>query len=264
MNERLRCLIPQPVSVESLPGQLALDGCPDVRPAGTADQAAAAAVRSLLVGLPWPQPAGQDGSLTVAVDDGLGPEGYRLLIKPDGITVTAGDQAGAVYAAQTIRQLLPDGAWRAAPLPGATPWTVPCAQIWDRPALAWRGAHVDVARHFVPKRELLALVDALAAVKLNRLHLHLTDDQGWRIESQLHPALHEVGSHRPRSQVSLNSEQPRIYDDTPHGGFYSLADLAEIAGYAARRGMALVPEIDLPGHSTALLAALPELGAGPI
>lgn len=265
MNDRLRCLIPQPVSVESLPGQLVLDSCPDVRPSGTADQAAASAVRSLLAGLPWPQPARQDGTgCTVAVDDSLGPEGYRLLIQPDGITVTAGDQTGALYAVQTIRQLLSDDAWRAAQLPGAEPWSVQCAQIEDRPALAWRGAHIDVARHFVPKRELLALVDALAAVKLNRLHLHLTDDQGWRIESQLHPALHEVGSHRPRSQVSLNSERPRIYDGTPHGGFYSLADLAEIAGYAARRGMALVPEIDLPGHSTALLAALPELGAGPL
>jgi hexosaminidase len=265
MNDRLRCLIPQPVSVESLPGQLVLDCCPDVRPAGTADRATAFAVRSLLAGLPWPQPAGQYGTrCTVAIDDSLGPEGYRLLIQPDGIRVTAGDQTGALHAVQTIRQLLPDDAWRATQLPGAEPWTVPCAKVQDRPALAWRGAHIDVARHFVPKRELLALVDALAAVKLNRLHLHLTDDQGWRIESQLHPVLHEVGSHRPRSQVSLNSERPRIYDDTPHGGFYSLADLAEIAGYADRRGMALVPEIDLPGHSTALLAALPELGAGPL
>ncbi|HEY7323714.1 MAG TPA: beta-N-acetylhexosaminidase [Streptosporangiaceae bacterium] len=264
MDDRLRCLLPQPVSVESLQGQLVLDGCPDVQPAGPPDEGAAAAVRSLLAVLPWLQAAGRDSTrCTVAIDDGLGPEGYRLVIEPAGITVTAGDQAGALYAVQTIRQLLPDDAWRAAPLPGAEPWTVPCAQIRDRPALAWRGAHIDVARHFVPKRELLALVDALAALKLNRLHLHLTDDQGWRVESRLHPALHEVGSHRPRSQVSLNSERPRIYDDTPHGGFYSLADLAEVAGYAARRGMALVPEIDLPGHSTALLAALPELGAGP-
>ena len=112
------------------------------------------------------------------------------------------------------------------------------------------------------KREVLALVDALAALKLNRLPLHLTDDQGWRIESRLHPALHEIGSHRPRSQVSLNAERPRRYDDVPHGGYYTLDDLAEIAAFAGRRGMALVPEIDLPGHSTALLAALPELGSG--
>ena len=264
MDDRLRCLLPQPVSVEPLTGHLPLEACPDVRPGGTPDQAAAAAVRSLLGGLPWPQPSGQDGTrCTVAIEDGLGAEAYRLLITPDGITIAAGDEAGALYAVQTIRQLLPDDAWRAVPLPRAERWTLPCVRIEDLPALRWRGAHIDVARHFVPKRELLALVDSLAAVRLNRLHLHLTDDQGWRIESRLHPVLHEVGSHRPRSQISLNSEQPRIYDDTPHGGFYTLADLAEIAGYAARRGMAVVPEIDLPGHSTALLAALPELGAGP-
>jgi hexosaminidase len=265
MDHRLSCLIPQPVTVEPLPGQLTLDACPDVRPAGTASQAAAAGVRSLLAGLPWPQPPGQDGTrCTVGTDDRLGAESYRLQIRPDGLTITAGDHAGARYAIQTIRQLLPDDAWRAAPLPRTETWTVPCAEIGDRPALGWRGAHIDVARHFVPKRELLAVIDSLAAVRLNRLHLHLTDDQGWRVESQLHPALHEVGSHRPRSQVSLNSEQPRVYDDTPHGGYYTLADLAEIASYADLRGMALVPEIDLPGHSTALLAALPELGAGPL
>jgi len=265
MDDRLSSLVPQPVSVAPLSGQLALDACPDVRPAGPADESAALAVRHLLGGLPWLQPVAghNDGArCTVAIDSGLGAEAYRLAIQPDGITITAGDQAGAVYAAQTIRQLLPDEAWRAASLPGTEPWTVPCAQIDDRPALSWRGAHIDVARHFVPKRELLALIDALAAVKLNRLHLHLTDDQGWRIESRRHPALHEVGSHRPRSQVSLNTERPKIYDDIPHGGYYTLADLAEFAGYAEQRGMALVPEIDLPGHSTALLAALPELGAG--
>jgi hexosaminidase len=263
MEDRLSCLVPQPVSVEPLPGQLALGARPDVRPAGAADEAAASAVRHLLGGLPWRQADGQDGvRCTVALEAGLGGEAYQLVIKPDGIAITAGDQAGALYATQTIRQLLPDDAWRAAPLPRTEPWTLLCAQIGDRPALRWRGAHVDVARHFVPKRELLALVDALAAVKLNTLHLHLTDDQGWRIESHLHPALHEVGSHRPRSQVSLNSEHPKVYDDIPHGGYYTLADLAEIAAYAAGRGMTLVPEIDLPGHSTALLAALPELGAG--
>ena len=263
MDDRLSGLVPQPVTVEPLGGQLVLDTCPDVQPAGAADQSAALAVQHLLSGLPWPRPAAQDSTrCAVAIDGRLGAEAYRLVIRKDGITIAAGDQAGAVYAAQTIRQLLPDDAWRAAPLRGSEPWAVGCAHIADRPALPWRGAHIDVARHFVPKRELLALIDALAAVKLNRLHLHLTDDQGWRIESRLHPALHEIGSHRPRSQVSLGRERPRIYDEIPHGGYYTLADLAEIAGYAAGRGMALVPEIDLPGHSTALLAALPELGAG--
>jgi hexosaminidase len=198
----------------------------------------------------------------VTIDERLGPEAYRLRIVADGITITAGDPAGAGYAAQTIRQLLPDDAWRSAPLPGAASWELPHVEIDDKPALAWRGAHIDVARHFATKRELLALIDALSAMKLNRLHLHLTDDQGWRIESRLHPALHEVGSNRPRTRISLNSEEPAVYEEIPHGGYYTLDDLAEVAAFAGQRGMALVPEIDLPGHSTALLAALPQLGSG--
>ncbi|HUB40577.1 MAG TPA: family 20 glycosylhydrolase [Streptosporangiaceae bacterium] len=270
MDHRLASLIPQPVSITPGSGTLELAHPPAVRPGGAGPQApttaASTAVRHLLGSLPWPDHADladpPGPPCTVIIDDHLGPEAYRLVIAPDGITITAGDPAGACYAAQTIRQLLPEAAWRSAPLPAKAPWELPCAEIDDRPALAWRGAHIDVARHFAIKRELLALIDALAAMKLNRLHLHLTDDQGWRIESRLHPALHEVGSHRPRTRISLNSEKPPAYQEIPHGGYYTLDDLAEIAAFARQRGMDLVPEIDLPGHSTALLAALPQFGAG--
>ena len=244
---------------------LGLSAQPAVVPAGAGSQSAtaAAAVLQLLTGIPWPaQPADPPaGQCSVAIDASLGPEAYRLAIDPAGITIAAGGTCGAIYAAQTIRQLLPDDAWRGAPVPGEE-WWLPSAEIDDEPALSWRGAHLDVARHFFGKREVLTLVDALAAVKLNRLHLHLTDDQGWRIESRLHPVLHEVGSHRPRSRISLNDEQPSVYDEIPHGGFFTLADLAEIAAFAAQRGMEVVPEIDMPGHCAALLAAIPELGSG--
>ena len=171
--------------------------------------------------LPWPVSSGQ-GSGQIAVDlaQDLPAEGYRLAIGPDRLRVTAGGAAGAFYAAQTLRQLLPHEAWRAAPVPGPA-WNLPCAEIEDAPALAWRGAHLDVARHFFPKRTVLALIDALAAMKINRLHLHLTDDQGWRIESRRYPALHEIGSHRPLSRTSLGGEQPPVYDDIPHGGYYT-------------------------------------------
>jgi hexosaminidase len=240
---------------------------------------AAAAVRRVLASWPWPDdarqgrpngPPGHPGpeipgdpgpEITVEIDPARPAEGYQLIIAPGQIRITAGGAAGAFYAAQTLRQLLPDDAWRAAPVPGEA-WSVPCAEIEDAPALAWRGAHLDVARHFFPKRELLTLIDSLAALKLNRLHLHLTDDQGWRIESRSYPALHEIGSHRPRTRISLSREQPSTYDETPHGGYYTLADLAELAAYAAQRMMTLVPEIDMPGHATALLAAVPGLGAG--
>jgi hexosaminidase len=113
-----------------------------------------------------------------------------------------------------------------------------------RPVLARRAS--GRGQVFYPKRELLAPIDACAALKLSRFHLHLTDDQGWRIESRRYPAPHEVGSHRPWSRLSLDGEAP-VYDESPHGGYYTLTDLAEISAYAAQRMVTLVPEIEIPG-----------------
>jgi hexosaminidase len=167
---------------------------------------------------------------------------------------------GIRHAAQTLRQLLPEAAYRSAPLPG-TRWLVPAGEVQDAPALSWRGGMLDVSRHFFPKHELLRYVDLFAMHKLNRLHLHLTDDQGWRIESRRYPRLHEVASHRPGTQ-EWYERKTGVTDGTPHGGYYTLDDLSEIAAYAAERGITVVPEIDLPGHAAALLAAYPELGMG--
>jgi hexosaminidase len=261
VDDRLSCLLPLPRTVRRRPGHFTLGPGTAIAVRPGADRAAAA-FRQALGSLPWPQEVAQAvGEITVGVSRSLPAEGYRIQIGPDRIRIAAGGAAGAFYAAQTLRQLLPDEAWRAAPVPGRA-WTLPCAEIEDAPAMAWRGAHLDVARHFVPKRELLTIIDALAALKLNRLHLHLTDDQGWRIESRRYPALHEIGSHRPRTRISLNDETPAVYEDTPHGGYYTLADLAEISSYAAQRMVSLIPEIEVPGHASALLAAMPRLGAG--
>ncbi len=284
MDDRLATLVPQPRAVQSKPGELRLTACPAVRTGvGVGADAAAAAVRRVINAIPWPErqtadQASRDGSgpsITVHAVTDLAAEGYRLDIGTDGVSIAASGQVGAFYAAQTLRQLLPDDAWRSAPLAtgtassrsaplatGAASWRLPAADIEDEPALPWRGAHIDVSRHFSTKRELLALIDGLSALKVNRLHLHLTDDQGWRVESRRFPALHEIGSHRLRTRISLNREDPRVYEEIPYGGYYTLDDLAEIASFAADRMMTLVPEIDLPGHSAALLAALPELGAG--
>jgi hexosaminidase len=301
MNDRLDSVVPRPTSVRALPGTCPLTAQTPVliahRPGQPDD--AATAVRRVLGRLPWPDgaPGGAPDDIqhltshiterhpirrgasppqiTVEVTSHLPEEAYRLTITPAGIAIIAGGAPGAFYAAQTLRQLLPDTAWRtapaspaSAPAPGTaatgetTTWHLPCAEIADTPALTWRGAHLDVARHFTTKRELLTLIDAFAALKLNRLHLHLTDDQGWRIESRRYPALHEIGSHRSRTRISLNREQPPAYDDTPHGGYYTLADLSEISAYAARQMITVVPELEVPGHASALLAALPQLGAG--
>jgi hexosaminidase len=167
---------------------------------------------------------------------------------------------GIRHATQTLRQLLPDAAWRAVPPPGAR-WVVECGEVTDAPVLAWRGGMIDVARHFFAKHTLLRYVDLFAMHRLNRMHLHLTDDQGWRVESRRYPRLVEVASHRPHTQAGWYREDVET-DGTPHGGYYTLDDLAEVAAYAAERGVTVVPEVDLPGHASALLAAYPELGSG--
>jgi hexosaminidase len=183
---------------------------------------------------------------------GLPPGAYTLEVAEDGITIRAGGAEGVAGALATVRQLLPDAAWRRAP----GTWEVPCGSVEDAPAYAWRGAMLDVARHFFPKTTILRYVDLLAAHRYNRLHLHLSDDQGWRVESRLHPELHRVGSWRPSTRLGPDGTP----DGTPHGGYYTLDDLAEIAAHARSRGITLVPEIDVPGHTAALRAAYPRLG----
>ncbi|MGP4019558.1 beta-N-acetylhexosaminidase [Saccharopolyspora sp. 5N708] len=187
------------------------------------------------------------------------PGGYRAEIRPDGVEVVAHDAAGAHHAAQTLRQLLDPAAYRSAPIHYGR-CLLPCGRIEDRPRFGWRGCHLDVARHFLPKREVLRFIELLAMHKLNILHLHLTDDQGWRVEVPRFPELTRVGSWRRRSMVGRG--EPPEFDDRPHGGYYTVEDLREIVGHAARHHVTVVPEVDVPGHSQAAIAAYPELGTG--
>lgn len=196
-----------------------------------------------------------DGPIRLRLDPGLGAESFRLTCTPDQVLVVAGDAAGAHYAAQTIRQLCGPDAFRAA---ASGPWTVPCGVIEDRPRFEWRGCLLDVARHFLPKSGVLRFVDLLAAHRLNVLHLHLTDDQGWRIEVPDRPRLTEIGAWRTESMVG--APPLGTTDGRPHGGYYTTADLREIVGYAAAHGITVVPEVDVPGHTQAAIAAYPELG----
>ncbi|MFF4581691.1 beta-N-acetylhexosaminidase [Streptomyces sp. NPDC001373] len=210
-----------------------------------------------------PAAAGARGDVRLRVDpaaapDGAGPEAYRLEIGPDGVELSGADAAGLFWAAQTLRQLLGPDAYRRAPLrPGRT-WDLPYARIADAPRFGWRGLLLDVARHFMPKDGVLRYIDLLAAHKLNVLHLHLTDDQGWRVEIRRHPNLTETGSWRARSRWGHRASP--LWNETPHGGFYSQDDLREIVAYAAERHVRIVPEIDIPGHSQAAIAAYPWLG----
>jgi hexosaminidase len=185
-------------------------------------------------------------------------EGYRLQIADGSLTVTGNSPAGVFYGLQTLRQLLPGWFWRAAAGTSSPPVDVAGIEIVDAPAFAWRGVHLDVSRHFMPKGFVLKLIDLIALHKCNVLHLHLTDDQGWRIEIDRYPRLVEVGAWRRESPVGHYHE--RRSDSTPHGGYYSKPDLAEIVAYAAERFVAVLPEIDMPGHMVAAIAAYPELG----
>ncbi len=198
------------------------------------------------------------GGIGLALDPGLGPEAYRLVSDHDGVLIEGGDAAGAFRGAQTLRQLLGPDAYRRAPLGRDRARTVPHATIEDAPRFRWRGLMLDVARHFMPKEGVLRYLDLMAAHKLNVLHFHLTDDQGWRIEIERYPRLTEVGSWRARTKIGHRASP--LWNDTPHGGHYTRDDIQEIVAYAAERHISVVPEIDVPGHSQAAIAAYPELG----
>ncbi|ONI71051.1 beta-N-acetylhexosaminidase [Actinosynnema sp. ALI-1.44] len=196
---------------------------------------------------------------SVTYTGSLPPEGYRITITPQGVEVAAADEAGAFYASQTLRQLHGADRFRAASI-HTGPWELPCGTIEDAPRFGWRGVLLDVARHFKPKYEVFRFIDLMAAHKLNVLHLHLTDDQGWRIEVPAYPKLTEVASWRTGSWVGRPPDGTKENDGRPHGGFYTTADLREIVAYARERHITIVPEVDVPGHSQAAIAAYPELG----
>ena len=193
----------------------------------------------------------------------LGDEGYRLLVTPTRITIRAFRPAGAFYAVQTLRQLLPPGIFREAPVAGV-PWTVPVVDIEDRPRFQWRGAHLDVSRSFMPKEFVKKYIDLLALHKMNRFHWHLTDDQGWRIEIKKYPLLTSIGAWRRQSLVGQQHAYADttqwIYDKIPHGGSYTQDDVREVVAYAQARFITVVPEIEMPGHAQAAIAAYPWLG----
>ncbi|MFF0226134.1 beta-N-acetylhexosaminidase [Streptomyces sp. NPDC004629] len=188
----------------------------------------------------------------------LGPEGYTLHVDGDAVTVHGGGPAGVFWGAQTLRQLLGPDAFRRAPLAPGRRWTVPGTAVEDAPRFRWRGLMLDVARHFTPKEGVLRYLDLMAAHKLNVFHFHLTDDQGWRVEIKRYPKLTETGAWRARTKFGHRASP--LWEEKPHGGHYTQDDIREIVAYAAERHIAVVPEIDLPGHSQAAIAAYPELG----
>ncbi|MET4001322.1 hexosaminidase [Arthrobacter sp. UYCu511] len=215
--------------------------------------------RALGAATGWDLPAASasGATITFAYDSSLAPEEYSLSIERS-VQISASSEAGAFYAAQTLLQLLGTSAFRQASVAPAGGWQLPAVTITDKPRFGYRGVMLDVARHFQPKDDVLRFIEVAAMHKLNVLHLHLTDDQGWRIHINRYPKLTEVGAWRRES--SLGAWRAGVFDGQPHGGFYSQDDLREIVAFAAERNITVIPEIDVPGHSQAAIAAYPDLG----
>lgn len=180
-------------------------------------------------------------------------ESYELNVTTTGISLTGKTNTGVVRGIQTLRQLIMNGLTD-------QKCSISCCDIKDAPCFKWRGLHLDVARHFFSVEEICKFIDILALHRMSMFHFHLTEDQGWRIEIKKYPLLAEVGSQRAASLIGHMHDHPHHYDDTPYGGFYTQEDIKKIVAFAADRHITIVPEIDMPGHMQAAVAAYPEWG----
>jgi hexosaminidase len=198
-------------------------------------------------------------ALNTKSDATLGEEGYLLDVSSDQITVKANTKAGIFYGLQTILQLLPPAVESTSKVTDAK-WEIPAVNIVDYPRFAWRGIMLDVSRHYFDKAYIKKYLDQMAMYKLNIFHWHLTDDNGWRIEIKSYPKLTEIGSKRVARVGTFGSnDEPKPGEKATDGGFYTQEDIKEIVQYAKERNIEILPEIDVPGHSMAVLAAYPEL-----
>lgn len=182
-------------------------------------------------------------------------EGYTLKIKKQKIDISASSLSGIFYGLQSLKQLIFENMEI-----GIHPVFLPKLTIEDFPRFSWRGMHLDVCRHFIPVEDVKKYLDYMALYKFNKFHWHLTDDQGWRIEIKQYPLLTEIGAWRDETMVGNFSNQPLTYDGKKHGGFYTREEIKEVVNYAADRFIEVIPEIEMPGHAKAAIAAYPWLG----
>jgi hexosaminidase len=256
-------VIPQPVSVSPGKGVFVFTAHTQIV-AAASRQALAEQLRDYLrpaMGFSLPiVRAGKGSGVSLSVDRSLkrlGPEGYRLEIARTGVRIRGYAPAGVFYGIQSLRQLLPPDIMRRSQVEGVR-WAAPAVVIEDSPLFSWRGAHMDVVRHFMPKEFVLKFIDLLALHKLNVFHWHLVDDQGWRIEIKKYPRLAIVGG--KTDYTTFNPVQPMQAVNLPQGGYYTQDDIREVVRYAADRFITVLPEIEMPGHSAAAISAYPELG----
>ena len=256
---------PQPFSVIPMPNDVTLaEGSFNVAGAlvtcdENLDEASAKAVQGLVQTLETvtgkPCKSDKKGTIRFSVNPNMGAEEYFLQVKPDGVNVEASAFGGFFYAIQTLKQMLPAEVYGGKKAKAA--WLLPCVTILDSPRFDYRGIHLDACRHFWTIAETKRYIDIAAAYKINRLHWHLTEDQGWRIEIKKYPKLTEVGAWRNGTCIGKDFSSN---DGIRYGGFYTQDEMREIVAYAAERNIIVIPEVDLPGHMVAALAAYPELG----
>lgn len=192
------------------------------------------------------------------LDDNLKPEAYVLKVLKDGITIKASTDQGAFYAVQSLRQLMPVGLENDTFLENEI--AVQALIVKDEPQFSYRGMHLDVSRHMFSVDFIKKYIDALSMLKMNTFHWHLTDDQGWRIEIKKYPKLQEVSAYRDETLVGHYSDQPHQFDGKRYGGYYTQEEVKDVVQYAKARFVTVIPEIEMPGHAQAAIAAYPELG----
>ena len=192
--------------------------------------------------------------ITFKIDDSINnDEGYELNVSKNDITIKSKHTKGAFYAVQSLLQLLPITSI-------SNSIKVPCIKIKDHPRFKYRGMHLDVGRHFFSVNFIKKYIDLMARLKMNTFHWHLTEDQGWRIEIKKYPKLQEIAAYRKETLIGHYNDQPHQFDGKPYGGFYTQEQIKEVVAYAKTRQVTIIPEIEMPGHSQAAIAAYPELG----
>ena len=256
-------LIPQPVSVRQQAGSFSFDKSVVLSVEGAGfDQAAGWFTDQLEKRTQIRMRRGKGGKVlqiaTMADRNVLGKEGYTLTVTPSRIVLRANDAAGVFYGLQTLLQLIPPDFTTSTSgvIMVQTSMTLPCVEITDYPRFAWRGLMLDVSRHFFTKDEVLRYIDEMVRYKYNTLHLHLSDDQGWRIEIKSLPQLTQHGAWRVSRTGRWGEFLPSLAGEpTPYGGFYTQDDMREIIRYAQDRNVTILPEIDVPAHSLALISS---------
>ncbi len=255
--------VPLPAKIQEGRGRYTLDAATTiVAPTALTNEANLLAARLRTVaGLPAPVATSGTG-IVLALDAKLPPEGYELVITDKGVRITGGTAAGVFYGTQTFLQTLPAEVYGMLPAPDAD-WSAPSLKVTDAPTTTWRGLHLDSARHFQPKEFVLKFIDAMAAQKMNRMHWHLVDSEGWRMEIKKYPKLTQVAEGTPARYPIEIPTNPTIAPKFQYGyfhgpQFYTQDEIREVVEYAARRHVVIIPEIEFPAHAMIVLTAYPE------